>query len=120
MLADNERIVIDGIIFNGTSDTAATAHSQADSAGENTVDIEIDSTGVLVIKYPDRADTAKSWTEAAQKMKENFFDRKDSDIQSRTTYRTEYDQMPNNPNGRGKLLSSTIIADLHGGRAFLQ
>ena len=111
MLADGARIVIDGIILNGTSDTTATAHTELDTHGEHTVNLSI-SGEVVLIQYPNgRTDQANGWPEAVEKMKKNFFDKIDSDLKARTAHRAEYDPLTDKPDGRGKLLAPDIVID---------
>ena len=101
---------IGGVLFAGTSDLTATAHSENDSQSENPVKVKVVGKEIIMQNLAGLFRlTAKTWAGAAKVLNDEIFIRKDEDIQKRTGLRAEFDALPNNPNGSGKLTDGVIF-----------
>ena len=101
---------IGGVLFLGTSDLTATAHSENDSQSENPVKVKVIGNTITMQNLAGLFRlTAKSWAGAANVLKEEIFNKKDEKIQKRRDLRAEFDALPDNPNGSGKLVEGVVL-----------
>ena len=111
MLQEGSSATINDVLFTGTSATDAKAHSQADTSGKYPAILKtVGKTVYLTENNAGFKPIGEEWTDAAAYLKEHVFPETDKYLQGEHALRTQFDALPDNPEGAGKKLDGVILS----------